>query len=272
VPPRREGVLRWWYPGFRVGLREVGHPGQNITVEYRYAAGDAARLRALATELVRLKVAVLVAETTLSAQAAQRETRDIPIVMAPSGNPVGTAWVASLAHPEGNVTGLSATSADVSEARRLRGACATLATTSPASEGGRAWKRNKPSGRSSIGCRTTVVSRTFSTTSTFSKRLSAAKPRSPRGERSRMRKLTGPCARNGCAATIRSLDRSSPADARRRRCVRRARFAARGSAAADSGSRRRCHPRYSERTRSRRSGSQSDSCPRTLRSAVSPHL
>ena len=56
---------------------------------------------------------MLVAETTSSAQAVQRETRDIPIVMAPAGDPVGTGLVASLARRGGNVTGLSATAADV---------------------------------------------------------------------------------------------------------------------------------------------------------------
>ena len=99
---------------FREGLRAVGYvAGQNIIVDYRYAAGNVARLPALASELVQLKVAVLVAETTSSVQAAQRETRDIPIVMAPAGDPLGTALVASLAHPGGNVTGLSTIAADV---------------------------------------------------------------------------------------------------------------------------------------------------------------
>ena len=93
---------------FSEGLRELGYvAGQNIVVEYRYAAGNVDRLPALATELVRLKVEVLVAQSTSSVQAAQRATRGIPIVMAPAGDPVGAGLVTSLGRPGGNVTGLS---------------------------------------------------------------------------------------------------------------------------------------------------------------------
>jgi putative ABC transport system substrate-binding protein len=90
-------------------LRELGYvEGQNILVEYRYAAGDVDRLIDLAAGLVRLKVDVIVAQSTPSVQAAKGATAEIPIVMAPAGDPVGTGLVATLARPGGNVTGLSA--------------------------------------------------------------------------------------------------------------------------------------------------------------------
>ena len=99
---------------FREGLRDVGLiDGQNIHVDYRSAAGQVDRLTALATELVRLKVDVIVAQATPAVQAAKRATTEIPIVMAPAGDPVGTGLVASLGRPSGNVTGLSTTSADL---------------------------------------------------------------------------------------------------------------------------------------------------------------
>jgi putative ABC transport system substrate-binding protein len=99
---------------FREGLRDVGLiEGQNILVEYRSAVGQVDRLTDLAVDLVRLKVDVIVARATPAVQAAKRATTEIPIVMAPAGDPVGTGLVASLGRPGGNVTGLSATSADL---------------------------------------------------------------------------------------------------------------------------------------------------------------
>ena len=99
---------------FRAGLRDRGYvEGQNIVVEYRYAADDVDRLPDLATDLVRLKVDVIVAQANPSVEAAKRATLDIPIIMAPARDPVGAGLVASLAQPGGNVTGLSATSADL---------------------------------------------------------------------------------------------------------------------------------------------------------------
>jgi putative ABC transport system substrate-binding protein len=99
---------------FREGLRDVGLiEGQNILVEYRSAVGHVDRLTDLAVDLVRLKVDVIVARATPAVQAAKRATTEIPIVMAPAGDPVGTGLVASLGRPGGNVTGLSATSADL---------------------------------------------------------------------------------------------------------------------------------------------------------------
>jgi putative tryptophan/tyrosine transport system substrate-binding protein len=93
---------------FREQLRELGYvEGQNIIIEYRYAEGKAERLHELAADLVRLKVDVIVAGGTPAPLAAKRATRTIPIIMAAAGDPVGTGLVTNLAKPEGNVTGLS---------------------------------------------------------------------------------------------------------------------------------------------------------------------
>jgi ABC-type uncharacterized transport system substrate-binding protein len=97
---------------FRQGLRELGYiEGRNFVIEYRSGDGrDGRDERApdLATELVRLKVDVIVTRGTPAVLAAKNSTGTIPIVMAASGDPVGTGVVASLARPGGNVTGLSA--------------------------------------------------------------------------------------------------------------------------------------------------------------------
>jgi putative ABC transport system substrate-binding protein len=92
----------------RQGLRDLGYvEGQNLLIEYRYAEESEAHLRDLAAELVRLQVAVIVAGGSAATRAAQQATRTIPIVMASSGNPVGLGFVASLARPGGNITGMS---------------------------------------------------------------------------------------------------------------------------------------------------------------------
>ena len=93
---------------FRQGLRELGwNEGGNLLIEYRYAEGQADRLPALADELVRLKVDVIVASPTPSAFAAQNATRTIPIVGMSLTEPVAVGLVPSLARPGGNVTGLT---------------------------------------------------------------------------------------------------------------------------------------------------------------------
>jgi len=93
---------------FRQGLRELGYvEGKNIIIEYRYAEGKLDRLPALLAELVRLKVAVIVTGGGSSTRAAKEATSTIPIVMAQVGDPVGSGLVDSLAHPGGNITGLS---------------------------------------------------------------------------------------------------------------------------------------------------------------------
>jgi putative ABC transport system substrate-binding protein len=104
---------------FRQGLRELGYvEGQNFIIEYRSADGRHERVSDLATELVRLKVDVIVTRGTPAALAAKNSTRTIPIVMAASADPVGTGVVASLARPGGNITGLSAAGTELS-AKRL---------------------------------------------------------------------------------------------------------------------------------------------------------
>ena len=93
---------------FRQRLRELGYvEGRNLVIEYRWAAGKQERLPELAAELVRVKVEVIVASSTPTAEAAKRATSTIPIVMAPVADPVGSGLVASLARPGGNVTGLT---------------------------------------------------------------------------------------------------------------------------------------------------------------------
>jgi putative tryptophan/tyrosine transport system substrate-binding protein len=93
---------------FRQGLRDLGYvEGQNIVIEYRYAEGKSDRLPDLATELVHLKVDVIVAGSTITIQAAKNATKTIPIVMATAGDPVASGFVVSLARPGGNITGLS---------------------------------------------------------------------------------------------------------------------------------------------------------------------
>ena len=96
------------HEAFRQGLRELGYvEGKNITIELRTAEGKPERLRALAEELVRLKVDVIVTYGELGARAAKEATATIPIVMAVIGEPVATGFAASLARPGGNMTGLT---------------------------------------------------------------------------------------------------------------------------------------------------------------------
>jgi putative ABC transport system substrate-binding protein len=93
----------------RRGLQELGYTeGQNIRLDYRSAEGQAARFPALAEELVRLKVDLIVTRGTPAALAAKGATNTIPIVMAAIGEPVNTGVVANLARPGANVTGFSA--------------------------------------------------------------------------------------------------------------------------------------------------------------------
>jgi putative ABC transport system substrate-binding protein len=103
---------------FRQGLRQLGYvEGRNLAVEYRWARGDTARLPTLAAELVRLGVEVLVAASNHAALAAKQATSSIPIVCVACSDPVGTGLVASLAHPGGNVTGLSLVTPELSGKR-----------------------------------------------------------------------------------------------------------------------------------------------------------
>src|SRR5215813_4796732 len=91
------------------GMRDLGYvDGRNVVYEQRYGAGRMERLPELAAELVRLRVDVIVTGSTIHVQAAQHATSTIPIVMVFTADPVGSGFVASLARPGGNITGLSA--------------------------------------------------------------------------------------------------------------------------------------------------------------------
>jgi putative ABC transport system substrate-binding protein len=103
---------------FRQGLRDLGYvEGQNLVIESRYAEGSLERLRDLAAELVQLKVDVIVAGGANAIRAVQHATRTIPIVMAGTSDPVAQGFVASLAHPGGNITGLSLLNVEISGKR-----------------------------------------------------------------------------------------------------------------------------------------------------------
>ena len=99
----RERLAVFWE-----GLRELGYiEKKNIFIEHRFAEGKLERLPELAAELARLNVNIIVTAGNEAVQAVKNATRTIPIVMAFSGDPVGAGFVASLARPGGNITGLS---------------------------------------------------------------------------------------------------------------------------------------------------------------------
>jgi putative ABC transport system substrate-binding protein len=103
---------------FRLGLRDLGYvEGKNIVIESRYAEGKLDRLPALAADLVRLKVDIIVTAGSQATRAAGEATSTIPIVMTNDPDPVGSGLVASLARPGGNVTGLSTLSPELSGKR-----------------------------------------------------------------------------------------------------------------------------------------------------------
>ena len=103
-----------YYGGFVQGMRDLGYvEGRDFSMEWRYAEGGYDKLPGLAAELVRIGVDVIVAAGNVSVRAAQQATRTTPIVMG-SIDPVGSGFVASLAHPGGNITGVSNMSEDVS--------------------------------------------------------------------------------------------------------------------------------------------------------------
>ena len=98
----------------RQALRELGWvDGQNLAIEYRYAPGNQDRLPELAADLVRLEVELIHAAGTGPASAAREASATIPIVIATAGDPVGEGLAASLAHPGGNVTGVSGMTYDL---------------------------------------------------------------------------------------------------------------------------------------------------------------
>jgi putative ABC transport system substrate-binding protein len=110
--PRKVGFLgdvpSFIDEAFRQGLRELGYvEGQNIAIEHRAPDWKYERLPGLAAELVRLKVDVIVAASPPATEAAKQATTTIPIVFTVSGDPVAEGFVASLARPGGNITGLA---------------------------------------------------------------------------------------------------------------------------------------------------------------------
>lgn len=115
---------------FRRGLRDAGYiEGRNIIIEWRYAQGDYGRVSAFIDEFVRGNIDVMVMDSTVGTKAAKRATSTIPIVMALVLDPVGSGLIQSLAHPGGNVTGLSMmTNVDLNSKRLelLKGVIPTL--------------------------------------------------------------------------------------------------------------------------------------------------
>jgi putative ABC transport system substrate-binding protein len=127
----------------RQGLRAFGYvEGQNLVLESRWGEGNADRLRAMAAELVELKVEVIVTGGEAAAQAAGKATASIPIVMVDPGDPVRTKLVASLARPGGNVTGLSSAAPELA-AKQLQ----MLKEAAPkVTRVGFLWNANAPAG------------------------------------------------------------------------------------------------------------------------------
>jgi len=103
---------------FKAGMRELGYvDGKNIILEFRYAQGKFDRLPGLASELVRLKVDVIVTAGPSVTRPVKEATSRIPIVMTNDSDPVGSGFVASLARPGGNITGLSSLAQELSSKR-----------------------------------------------------------------------------------------------------------------------------------------------------------
>jgi len=114
----RTTAVRGQLEAFRQGLKEYGWvEGQNIIVEYSFAEGREDALPAIAAELARLRLDVIVAEGNAAIQAAKTVTQTVPIVMATSADPVGTGLVANLNRPGGNITGLSLQAPELSGKR-----------------------------------------------------------------------------------------------------------------------------------------------------------
>jgi putative ABC transport system substrate-binding protein len=114
LPPGTSGVTRLW-EAFVHDLRELGYvEGENLVIERRFAPeGQPDQLPALAADLVRLKVDVIVAGGSVTPHAVKSATTTLPVVIANHGDPVGSGLVVSLARPGGNITGLSLLSPDL---------------------------------------------------------------------------------------------------------------------------------------------------------------
>src|SRR5262249_1239369 len=106
------------FEAFRQGLRDLGYvEGKTIVIEWRYAEGKLDRLPALAAELVRLKVDIIVTTGRIPTRAAKEATSTIPIVMTQDSDPVANGFVASLSRAGGNITGLSTLAPELSGKR-----------------------------------------------------------------------------------------------------------------------------------------------------------
>jgi len=127
-----------------MGMRELGYvEGENLVIERRFAEGQLDRLPGLAHELVQRRVDVIVAVSNLAIEAAKAATATIPIVMGfGDGDPVSRGYVASLAHPEGNITGVTLEAGTMLASKRLEllkaalpqaGRIAVLTTSEPVS-------------------------------------------------------------------------------------------------------------------------------------------
>ena len=113
-----QAVAGHFVEAFKQGLRELGYvEGKTYVLELRYAEGKSERLPELARELVGRKVDVIVSGNDAATAAIKRETQTIPIVMGTSIDPVGTGFVANLARPGGNITGLSIISSELNGKR-----------------------------------------------------------------------------------------------------------------------------------------------------------
>jgi putative ABC transport system substrate-binding protein len=114
---RRVAILDsdYYYGPFRAAMRDLGYiEGKNLLIEWRSADGESGRLPGLAAELVNLHVDIIVTAATAATVAAQKATTTLPIVMGIVADPVGSGLVKSLAHPDGNITGLSSIAGDLS--------------------------------------------------------------------------------------------------------------------------------------------------------------
>jgi putative ABC transport system substrate-binding protein len=161
----RIGYLRFiefplYDAAFRQGLSELGYTEQkNIQVEYRFAGGSLARVAEFAAELVSLKVDVIVAGSTQSIDAAKRATKTIPIVFPVTFDPVESGFVASLARPGGNLTGLSTVNSDAAAKRVellkevIRGISRLAVLRNPTNSGSRFPLKETEAGAKQLGLR-----------------------------------------------------------------------------------------------------------------------
>ena len=115
TPALEENLVR----PFREGLRDLGYvEGKNILIEYRWAEGKYERFPELIAELINLKVEMIVIAGTPASLAVKKATTSIPLIMIAVGDPVGSGLIAGLAHPGGNVTGLTSISPEL-DGKRL---------------------------------------------------------------------------------------------------------------------------------------------------------